>query len=96
MGTMPGWPEAPEQPRFVLEPRFQLRGGDAGVDHFQRHFPLQTRVLGEIHDAHAAAADLLEDVIALAQHSRNPQCLLQAIELQARERAHLGRTPKMR
>jgi hypothetical protein len=49
-----------------------------GGQEFQRHRPLQPSILGAVHDAHGALAELLNDPIArdgLASHSPAPDGL---------------------
>ena len=52
------------------EARWPLPAGAQGrLHHLQRHLPLELRILGQEHDAHAAGPEHLQDAIAAAPHS---------------------------
>jgi hypothetical protein len=51
-------------PRLADEPRLRLGvGGPLRQHHFECHLPLQRRVFGPEHDAHAALAEQGEDAV---------------------------------
>jgi hypothetical protein len=56
--------QAPEDLRLVLEPLHPRGRCDPGVQHLQRHAAPRRVLLGQVHDAHAALAEDLEDPVA--------------------------------
>src|SRR6266536_2681286 len=56
--------------RLTAEPVDVHAGAELGRQHLDHHAPPQTELLGEVHAAHAAAAELLLEAVRAAERGR--------------------------